>query len=229
LIGSIIQTSEEQMNEIEMLEYKIKLMKEEFFKKISEQNSIIQQFEKEVSFLRQENTILKTKIQKFSKVDESNPSKKRKVENKIEAKIIFNDSNYLNGLSLIKSEDFDFLNEKETFNVDSLLKNVTQEKETFNNETKEEEEEQSEVSNAIFNILKQKSPEQTISVRAIKILENILGNIDEMMTNHSIQKLEKGNEKFEEEEINKMLRSLLPENLANKAINYATRICKNEE
>jgi BMFP domain-containing protein YqiC len=212
-----------------MLEYKIKLMKEEFFKKISEQNSIIQQFEKEVSFLRQENTILKTKIQKFSKVDESNPSKKRKVENKIEAKIIFNDSNYLNGLSLIKSEDFDFLNEKETFNVDSLLKNVTQEKETFNNETKEEEEEQSEVSNAIFNILKQKSPEQTISVRAIKILENILGNIDEMMTNHSIQKLEKGNEKFEEEEINKMLRSLLPENLANKAINYATRICKNEE
>jgi hypothetical protein len=224
------------MNEIEMLEYKIKLMKEEFFKKISEQNSIIQQFEKEVSFLRQENTILKTKIQKFSKVDESNPSKKRKVENKIEAKIIFNDSNYLNGLSLIKSEDFDFLNEKETFNVDSLLNNVTQEKETFNNdsllnnETKEEEEEeQSEVSNAIFNILKQKSPEQTISVRAIKILENILGNIDEMMTNHSIQKLEKGNEKFEEEEINKMLRSLLPENLANKAINYATRICKNEE
>jgi hypothetical protein len=220
------------MNQIEMLEYKMKLMKEEFFKKISEQNSIIQQYEKEVSFLRQENTILKTKIQKFSN-NESNPSKKRKIENKIGAKIIFNDSNYLNGLSLIKSEDFDFLTEKEQniLNVEdskNQIQSVTVDK-IETQEIKEEEFEQSEVSNAIFNILKHKSPEQTISVRAIKILENILGNVDEMMTNHSIQKLEKNEEKFEEEEINKMLRNLLPENLANKAIHYASRMCKKEK
>eukprot|EP01080_Neovahlkampfia_damariscottae_P001087 gene1087-10606_t len=223
---------------------------------IKTQNHIVQTLQNENVFLKQENQILKTKIVKFmnppSKSNTSvtqQPTKKRKLENnkkeeqedlvgldlKFIDQFITNDDNSSKieeineSYSFLKKDITDKEKNPLIDHTENIEKNIPP---TITNEVISTQRDDSlsnvnnPISNAIFNVLQQTSPENGISVKAIQLVENILDNVDELVTTKTIESIDENeNEIIEEENLNKILRNILPEKLANNAINYAKNIC----
>ena len=226
------------MNNSEEIRLQIKkeILNEELMKKIDNQLQIIQNLKNENLFLKQENQILKTKIIKFLNpsttkinVKKESSSKKRKydtIEKEENQQQIKNDFNFEDFMIQEKSEEKIKIEKIEPKEIEFKINLNQQQQDTVIEEVENDSNTTTNVSTAIFQLLQQKSPEQTISVRAVELLETILDNVDEMMSTKTIENLEKKNEIFEEENLNSILRSILPEKLANNAINYAKNKCK---
>ena len=226
------------MNNSEEIRLQIKkeILNEELMKKIDNQLQIIQNLKNENLFLKQENQILKTKIIKFLNpsttkinVKKESSSKKRKydtIEKEENQQQIKNDFNFEDFMIQEKSEEKIKIEKIEPKEIEFKINLNQQQQDTVIEEVENDSNTTTNVSTAIFQLLQQKSPEQTISVRAVELIETILDNVDEMMSTKTIENLEKKNEIFEEENLNSILRSILPEKLANNAINYAKNKCK---